>query len=42
MSEELPEEKSRPATLVVQLVVIPLAVVAFCVALVALFALENS
>jgi hypothetical protein len=37
MSEELPEEKSRPVTLVVQLVVIPLAVVAFCVALGGLF-----
>src|SRR5881409_2685292 len=33
MSEELPEEKSRPLTLLVQLVVIPLAVVAFCVTL---------
>jgi hypothetical protein len=33
MSEELPEEKSRPVTLLVQLVVIPLAVVLFCVAL---------
>ena len=33
MSEPLPvpEEKSRPVTLIVQLVVIPLAVVAFCV-----------
>jgi HEAT repeat protein len=37
MSEELPEEKSRPLTLVVQLVVIPLAVVLFCVALGGLF-----
>jgi HEAT repeat protein len=37
MVEELPEEKSRPATLLVQLVVIPLAVVAFCVALGGLF-----
>ena len=37
MSEELPEEKSRAATLLVQLVVIPLAVVAFCVALGGLF-----
>ena len=37
MSEELPEEKSRPVTLVLQLVVIPLAVVAFCVALGGLF-----
>src|SRR3989442_186224 len=37
MSEELPEEKSRPVTLLVQLVVIPLAVVAFCVALGGLF-----
>lgn len=33
MSDELPEEKSRPVTLLVQLVVIPLAVVLFCVAL---------
>ncbi len=32
-----PEEKSRPLTLVVQLVVIPLAVVLFCVALGGLF-----
>src|SRR5438552_2373600 len=37
MSEELPEEKSRPVTLLVQLVVIPLAVVLFCVALGGLF-----
>ncbi len=37
MSEQLPEEKSRPITLIVQLVVIPLAVVAFCVALGGLF-----
>src|SRR5881296_291400 len=37
MSEELPEEKSRATTLLVQLVVIPLAVVAFCVALGGLF-----
>ncbi len=37
MSEELPEEKSRPVTLIVQLVVIPLVVVAFCVALGGLF-----
>lgn len=34
---DLPEEKSRFATLAVQLVVIPLAVVLFCVALGALF-----
>ncbi len=34
---ELPEEKTRPVTLLVQLVVIPLAVVLFCVALGALF-----
>ena len=34
---ELPEEKSRPVTLAVQLVVIPLAVVLFCVAVAALF-----
>ncbi len=33
----MPEEKSKPVTLVVQLVVIPLAVVAFCVALGGLF-----
>jgi len=37
MSEELPEEKSRWVTLLVQLVVIPLAVVLFCVALAGLF-----
>ena len=39
MSEPLPvpEEKSRPVTLIVQLVVIPLAVVAFCAGLGALF-----
>ena len=37
MSKELPEEKSRPVTLLVQLVVIPLAVVLFCVALGGLF-----
>ena len=37
MSEELPEEKSRPVTLLVQLVVIPLAVMLFCVALGGLF-----
>jgi HEAT repeat protein len=37
MSEGLPEEKSRPVTLLVQLVVIPLAVVLFCVALGGLF-----
>jgi HEAT repeat protein len=37
MSEPLTEEKSRPVTLVLQLVVIPLAVVAFCVALGGLF-----
>lgn len=37
LSEQLPEEKSRPVTLLVQLVVIPLAVVAFCVALGGLF-----
>ena len=37
MSEELPEEKPRPVTLLVQLVVIPLAVVLFCVALGGLF-----
>src|SRR6266487_3438670 len=37
MNEELPEEKSRPVTLLVQLVLIPLAVVAFCVALGGLF-----
>jgi HEAT repeat protein len=37
LSEELPEEKSKPVTLVLQLVVIPLAVVAFCVALGGLF-----
>ena len=37
MSEELTEEKSRPVTLLVQLVVIPLAVVLFCVALGGLF-----
>jgi HEAT repeat protein len=37
MSEQLTEEKSRPVTLVLQLVVIPLAVVAFCVALGGLF-----
>jgi HEAT repeat protein len=34
---ELPEEKSKLATLTVQLVVIPLAVVLFCVALAGLF-----
>ena len=33
----MPEEKSRPVTLIVQLVVIPLGVVAFCVALGGLF-----
>ena len=37
MSEVLPEEKSRPVTLLVQLVVIPLAVVVFCIALGGLF-----
>lgn len=39
MSEPLPvpEEKSKPVTLIVQLVVIPLAVVAFCAGLGALF-----
>lgn len=37
MSEELPEEKSRPVTLLVQLVVIPLGVVLFCVAIGGLF-----
>src|SRR5881409_3797204 len=37
MTEPLPEEKSRPLTLLVQLVVIPLAVVAFCVTLGGLF-----
>jgi HEAT repeat protein len=37
MSEQSTEEKSRPVTLVLQLVVIPLAVVAFCVALGGLF-----
>ena len=36
-TSDLPEEKSRFATLAVQLFVIPLAVVAFCVALGALF-----
>ena len=34
---ELPEEKTKLATLTVQLVVIPLAVVLFCVALAGLF-----
>jgi hypothetical protein len=39
MSEPLPvpEEKSRPVTLIVQLVIIPLTVVAFCAGLGALF-----
>ncbi|MEI6083274.1 MAG: HEAT repeat domain-containing protein [Verrucomicrobiota bacterium] len=40
MSDEvqlLPEEKSRPVTLIVQLVIIPLVVVLFCVGLGALF-----
>jgi hypothetical protein len=37
MSEELAEERSRPVTLIVQLVVIPLLVVLFCVALGGLF-----
>jgi len=40
MSDEVqpvPEEKSRPITLIIQLVVIPLAVVAFCAGLGALF-----
>lgn len=35
--KEMPAEKSRPVTLLVQLVVIPLGVVLFCVALGALF-----
>ncbi len=37
MAADLPEEKSKLATLTVQLVVIPLAVVLFCVALAGLF-----